>query len=94
MSYPNAFIGSPVNPELPGFPLKTCGNYISRAIKQDTQISNRTTRPETKKSLQSFLFFGKTKAVEIFAVLSTRFKTVSYGNSRSCLSKIFLTKNG
>ncbi|MCF6153717.1 MAG: hypothetical protein E3K36_00380 [Candidatus Brocadia sp.] len=43
MSYPNAFIGYPVNPEPPGFPLKTCGNDISRAIKQVMQISNQTT---------------------------------------------------
>jgi len=43
LSYPNAFIGYPVNPELSGFPLKTCGKDLSRAIKQNTQISNRTT---------------------------------------------------
>ncbi|TVL95985.1 MAG: hypothetical protein CV082_08600 [Candidatus Brocadia sp. BL1] len=40
LSYPNAFIGYPVNPELSGFPMITCGNDISKAIKQDMQISD------------------------------------------------------
>ncbi len=51
LSYPNAFIGYPVNPELSGFPLKTCGNDLSRATKQDAQISNRTALCKNKNIL-------------------------------------------
>ena len=40
--YPNTFIGYSVNQKPHGFPLKTCGNGISRGTKQDLHISNPT----------------------------------------------------
>ncbi|TWU53711.1 hypothetical protein B188_16880 [Candidatus Brocadiaceae bacterium B188] len=40
---PERFYRVSSEPRPPGFPLKTCGNDISSAIKQDMQISNRTT---------------------------------------------------